>query len=414
LSAPESPTSVAGAAPLRNVAPLSKQQPLSRRLRKILSLNDFEEAARRYLPRPVFAYISGGVEDNSSLRDNRAVFAEFGFIPRFLVGVSKRSQATTLFGRTYSAPFGIAPMGIMALSAYRADLVVARAAAQAQISMIMSGSSLIRLEEVAKERTGAWFQAYLPGEVAQIEALIERVARAGFDTLVITVDHPVGANRENNIRAGFSTPLKPSLRLAWDGVTHPGWLFGTFLRTLLQHGMPHFENNYATRGAPILSKNVLRDFADRAHLDWQHFNRIRRMWQGRLIVKGLLHTEDARLAQEFGADGIIVSNHGGRQLDGSVSPLRVLPDIAAVCLDIPVMMDCGIRRGTDVLKALALGAKFVFVGRPFSYAAAIGGEAGVRHAINILSVEIDRDMGMLGVNNLAEMDPKLTVRFTQL
>jgi L-lactate dehydrogenase (cytochrome) len=414
VSAQESPPSLADAAPLHDVTPVSKQQPLSRRLRNVLSLNDFEEAARRYLPRPVFAYISGGVEDNSSLRDNRAVFAEFGFIPRFLVGVSKRSQATTLFGRTYSAPFGIAPMGIMALSAYRGDLVVARAAAKAQIPMIMSGSSLIPLEEVAKERTGAWFQAYLPGEMAQIEALIERVARAGFDTLVITVDHPVGANRENNIRAGFSTPLKPSLRLAWDGLTHPGWLFGTFLRTLLQHGMPHFENNYATRGAPILSKNVLRDFADRAHLDWQHFKRIRRMWQGRLIVKGLLHTEDARLAQEFGADGIIVSNHGGRQLDGSVSPLRVLPDIAAVCLDIPVMMDCGIRRGTDVLKALALGAKFVFVGRTFSYAAAIGGEAGVRHAINILSVEIDRDMGMLGVNNLAEMDPKLTVRFTQL
>jgi L-lactate dehydrogenase (cytochrome) len=396
------------------VTPVAQRQPSSRRHRHILSLDDFEEAARRYLPRPIFAYVSGGVEDNSSLRDNRAAFGELGFLPRFLVDVSKRSAATTLFGRTYSAPFGIAPMGIMALSAYRGDLVVARAAAQAQIPMIMSGSSLIRLEEVAQEGTGAWFQAYLPGDVAQIEALIERVARAGFETLVITIDTPVAANRENNIRAGFSTPLKPSMRLAWDGITHPGWLFGTFLRTLMRHGMPHFENNYATRGAPILSANVLRDFSDRGHLNWQHFERIRHIWKGRLIAKGILDTEDARLALETGVDGIIVSNHGGRQLDGSVSPLRVLPDIAAVCSSqIPVMMDSGIRRGTDVLKALALGAKFVFVGRPFNYAAAIGGEAGVRHAINILSVEIGRDMAMLGINSLAEVDPKRLVRLVK-
>jgi L-lactate dehydrogenase (cytochrome) len=409
----ESPSIIARAIPAGDVTPVAQRQPPSRRLRRILSLDDFEEAARRYLPRPIFAYVSGGVEDNSSLRGNRAAFGELGFLPRFLVGVSKRSAATTLFGHTYSAPFGIAPMGIMALSAFRGDLVAARAAAEAQIPMIMSGSSLIRLEEVAQERTGAWFQAYLPGDVAQIEALIERVARAGFDTLVITVDTTVAANRENNIRAGFSTPLKPSMRLAWDGITHPAWLFGTFLRTLLRHGMPHFENNYATRGAPILSPSVLRDFSDRGHLNWEHFKLIRRIWKGRLIAKGILDTQDARLALETGVDGIIVSNHGGRQLDGAVSPLRVLPDIAAVCSEIPVMMDSGIRRGTDVLKALALGAKFVFVGRPFNYAAAIGGEAGVRHAINILAVEIDRDMAMLGINSLDEMDPKRLVRLAK-
>jgi L-lactate dehydrogenase (cytochrome) len=410
---PNAPPSVAEATPARDVTRISQQQALPRRLRHVLALNDFEEAARRYLPRPIFAYVSGGVEDNRSLHDNRVAFDELGFIPRFLVDVSKRSQTTTLFGRAYSAPFGIAPMGIMALSAYRGDLVVARTAAEAEIPMIMSGSSLIRLEEVAQEGKSAWFQAYLPGDVSRIEALIERVARAGFDTLVITLDTPVAANRENNVRAGFSTPLKPSMHLAWDGITHPGWLFGTFLRTLIRHGMPHFENSYATRGAPILSASVLRDFSDRGHLNWQHFKLIRRIWKGRLIAKGILDTEDARLALECGVDGIIVSNHGGRQLDGSVSPLRVLPEIAAVCREIPVMMDSGIRRGTDVLKALALGAKFVFVGRPFNYAAAIGGKTGVRHAINILSVEIDRDMAMLGINSLAEIDPKRLIRFAK-
>jgi L-lactate dehydrogenase (cytochrome) len=282
--------------------------------------------------------------------------------------------------------------------------VLAKAAAQENIPMIMSGSSLIRLEEVIQENANAWFQAYLPGDVVQIERLIERVERAGYRILVLSVDTPVAANRENNVRAGFSTPLRPSVRLAWDGLTHPAWSLGTFARTLLKHGMPHFENNYATRGAPILSASVLRDFSDRGHLNWQHFKRIRAMWKGKLVIKGILDKNDARIALDHGVDGVIVSNHGGRQLDGSIAPLRVLPEIAGVCGAIPVMMDSGIRRGTDVLKALALGAQFVFVGRPFNYAAAIAGEAGVRHAIRVLATEIDRDMAMLGVNTLGEID----------
>jgi L-lactate dehydrogenase (cytochrome) len=244
----------------------------------------------------------------------------------------------------------------------------------------------------------------LPGDVVQIERLIERVERAGYRILVLSVDTPVAANRENNVRAGFSTPLRPSVKLAWDGLTHPAWSLGTFARTLLKHGMPHFENNYATRGAPILSARVLRDFSDRGHLNWQHFKRIRAMWKGKLVIKGILDRNDARIALDHGVDGVIVSNHGGRQLDGSIAPLRVLPEIAGVCGAIPVMMDSGIRRGTDVLKALALGAQFVFVGRPFNYAAAIAGEAGVRHAIGLLATEIDRDMAMLGVNTLGEID----------
>jgi L-lactate dehydrogenase (cytochrome) len=174
--------------------------------------------------------------------------------------------------------------------------------------------------------------------------------------------------------------------------------------------MPHFENSYATRGVPILARNVLRDFGARDHLDWSHLELIRRRWKGRLVVKGIMHKDDARRARESGADGIIVSNHGGRQLDGTVSPLRVLPEIAAVAGEMPVMFDSGVRRGTDVLKALALGACFVFVGRPFLYAAAIGGEPGVRRGIDLLSQEIDRDMALLGINTLAEMRPELLMR----
>ncbi len=326
-------------------------------------------------------------------------------MPRTLVDVSARSSAATLFGREYAAPFGIAPMGICALTAYRGDIVLAQAATAEKVPMIFSGSSLIRLEDViaAAGEQPPWFQAYLPGDAPKIEALIDRVARAGYETLVLTVDVPVPANRENNVRAGFSTPLRPSLRLAWDGLTHPRWLFGTFVRTLLAHGMPHFENNFATRGAPVLSAQAVRDSTGRGHLNWEHFRRIRGQWKGRLVVKGILHIDDARIARDAGADGIIVSNHGGRQLDGAVAPLRVLAEIVAECPRIAVMMDSGVRRGTDVLKALALGAKFVFVGRPFNYAAALGGEAGVRQAIRLLAAEISTGMAMLGITSLDQL-----------
>lgn len=377
---------------------------LPARLGHILCLDDFERAASRHLPKPVFAYISGAVERNYSLRANAAAFDRYEFVPRVLVGTSARSTATTLFGKRWSAPFGIAPMGICALSAYRGDLVLTQAAARENVPMIMSGSSLIRLEEVVQANPDAWFQAYLPGDEPSMIALVERVKAAGYRTLVVTVDANIASNRENNIRAGFSTPLRPSLSLAWEGITHPRWLFGTFLKTIARHGLPHFENNYARRGAPILSQNVLRDFSDRGHMNWNHFRMIRRLWPGHLVIKGILDVRDARLAVDSGADGIIVSNHGGRQLDGTVPPLRVLPGIVQACPEVPVMIDSGFRRGTDVLKAVALGAKFVFVGRPFNYAASVAGEDGVRKAIGLLREEVSRNMAMLGVNGLSELD----------
>ncbi|VFR19734.1 L-lactate dehydrogenase [plant metagenome] len=373
-------------------------------LRHILSLQDFEAAARRILPKPVYAYVSGAVEDGLSERANRDVFERYGFQPNVLVDVSHRDTKVTLFGEEYRAPVGIAPMGISALSSYRGDIVLARAAKASNVPCIMSGSSLIRLEEVMQEAPGTWFQAYLPGDPAQIEALIDRVAAAGVRTLVLTVDTPVAANRENNVRAGFSTPLRPSVGLAWQGITHPRWLFGTFARTILRHGMPHFENNYATRGAPILSANVLRDFSDRGHLNWEHVSAIRKRWQGPMVLKGILNPRDAAIAKARGMDGIIVSNHGGRQLDGSITPLTALPQVAEAAPGLEIMLDSGVRRGTDVLKALALGAKCAFVGRPFNYAATVGGQAGVAHGLTLITEEIKRDMGLLGVATLPEID----------
>ncbi|SOC46317.1 L-lactate dehydrogenase (cytochrome) [Rhizobium subbaraonis] len=374
----------------------------SARLRRILSLDDLETAARRFLPRPIFGYVSGAAETGASLRGDREAFDEWSFVPRVLNDVSKRTTETTLFGKRYTVPFGIAPMGISALVAYRGDLVLAEAARDANMPMIVSGSSLTRMEEIAATYPGAWFQAYVPGEPARIDALLERVAAAGFGTLVVTVDVSVSANRETNIRTGFSTPLRPSLRLAYDGLIRPRWTVGTFLRTLT-HGIPHFENSQATRGAPIIAKNVMRDFGARDHLNWTHLAQIRRRWPGTLVVKGILDARDATLAADHGADGIIVSNHGGRQLDGAIAPLRALESIAQHSGGVKVMLDGGIRRGSDVLKALALGAEFVFVGRPFLYAAALGGTCGVNHAIDILKQEVRRNLGLVGVSSPGEI-----------
>ena len=394
-------------APAPGIAP----EPVSRRLQKILSLEDFEKAAQRFLPRPVFGYIAGAAETNAARQDNRDVFGTYGFLPRTLRAVRQRTTSTILFGHDYAVPFGISPMGLSALAAYRGDIVLAKAAAQLNMPMVISGTSLIRLEDIAAVAPQSWFQAYLPGEVEKIIALLDRVAAAGLQTLVLTVDTSILGNRENHTRNGFSTPLKPSLRLAFDGAIRPEWVFGTFFRTLLQYGMPHFENSYATRGAPVISKSVMRDFGARDHLNWAHAALIRRHWKGRFILKGIMTVEDAKQAHAIGADGIILSNHGGRQLDYTVSPMRVLAAVAeAIGGRIPVMIDSGFRRGSDVMKALALGADFVFVGRPFLYAASVGGEAGVRHCARILYEELHRNMGLIGVNTVRELSPALLHR----
>ena len=373
-----------------------------RALRMMLALEDFEAPARRYIPRPIFGYVSGGVERDVTLDWNRSVFDDIALVPRMLVNVSGRSPKTTLFGQTYDSPFGIAPMGGTSLAAFQGDLALALAAAAKNVPMILSGASLTPLEKVRKAGgRHTWFQAYLPGDTQAITELVERVARAGYETLVLTVDIPVGANRENNVRNGYDSPLRPSLRLAWNCLTRPRWFAGTALRTLFTQGMPHFENMGPR--TPLVSRTAVRERARRDHLNWEHVALMRRLWKGKLVIKGILARADAILAREHGVDGIMVSNHGGRQLDSATSPLRVLPGIAEVAGDMTIMLDSGVRRGTDALKALALGAKFVFVGRPMLYAAAVAGEAGVRHAIKLLHDEIDRDMGLLGINTLAGM-----------
>ncbi|WP_456659286.1 alpha-hydroxy acid oxidase [Bradyrhizobium sp. JR3.5] len=299
---------------------------MPRHLRRYLTLDDFEPQARRLLPKFLYGYISGGAETDVARSDNRRAFDEYGFVPRVLKDVSGRDQTTTLFGKTYASPFGIPPMGSSALCAYRGDIVLARAAAAANVPMILSASSLITLEDVRAANQQAWYQAYLAGLDERIEPLVDRVAAAGYVTFVVTADVPVPPNRENNIRNGFQVPLEITPRVFWDTITHPDWLLNTWARTVFNHGMPHFENMDAKQGPPVLSKNLMRNIGSRDQLAWKHVALIRKRWRGKLVVKGLISPEDARLAREHGCDGVMVSNHGGRQLDYTVSALRTLPE----------------------------------------------------------------------------------------
>ena len=385
-----------------NTINIKSEDKLPRALRKIWSLDDFQVAAKKHLPLPIYAYYASAVEDQITLNANRSAFNDYEFVPNCLIDTVKRDPSITLFGKKYAAPFGIAPMGMSALACFEGDIVIAKTANQLNIPSVLSASSLNSMERVANEGMGKWFQLYQPGDEERIQLMLNRIKKAGFDTLVVTVDVPVSGNPENQSRFGFTAPVEPSLNLAWQGLIHPNWSINMWLKTLIKAGVPRFENMDVGEGPPILSKSLTRDMGVREALTWEHIKMIRDHWKDTLIIKGLLSPQDAAQAHKIGADGIIVSNHGGRQLDGAQASLRALPNMVRAAKDMPVMLDSGIRRGSDILKAYALGAKFTFVGRPFLFALSIGGAAGVRHCADLLSQEVDRNMAMLGINDISQ------------
>lgn len=384
------------------------------KLARIRNLQDFETAVHDRLPRAVYTYVASGSEDGVTLRRNRDAFLDWRFETRILTDVAERDPQVDLFGRAYAAPFGIAPMGGSAVVAYDADLAMARAAAALRVPFVLSANSITPMEEVARAAPGAWFAAYQDPDPAKVAAMVARVARAGFAVLVLTADVPVGSNREADARRGFRQPIRPTPQLAWDAATHPGWLLGTLVHTFAKRGLPRIDN-LEPEGGPHLFSGGVSSIAAHDRLSWRHVDLIRRLWDGPLVIKGVLSPEDAARARASGADGIIVSNHGGRQLDHSATPLDVLRTIRAKAQDMTVMIDSGFRRGTDVLTSLALGARLAFVGRPFLFAAALAGEAGVKHAISLLAQEIDTDMALLGLHNLQELreDMLIAVRAQQ-
>ena len=384
------------------------------RLDDAINIEDLHRMAKRRLPKIAFDFIEGGLEDERGLERNTSAFHKHQLLPRYLVDVSTRDQTRTLFGRTYASPFGISPTGGAGLFRRGADLMLAEAAAKANIPYIMSGASNDSIEAAAKIAPDhAWYQLYAAREAGVREDMIRRAADAGMASLVLTVDVPVSSKRERNIRNGFANirgglfqalSLKPSI-LA-EALTHPGWVV-----EYLRHGggTPMLQNwqPYAPAGANSEQVyNFARALQPYNAQTWRDLERYRRLFPRNLVVKGVMSPADAMRSAEIGCDGIIVSNHGGRQLDQAPAPLDVLPAIKEAVGDkLTVMLDSGVRRGADILIALCLGAEFVFMGRPTLYGAAAGGIPGVHKAISILRGEIDLVMAQIGCPSLDQLGP---------
>ena len=373
--------------------------------RNALNIHDLERIAQKRLPRSVFGFIAGGVEDERTRINNREVFERIRFKPRGLVDVSSRPQDVTIFGHRFDSPFGIAPMGIGGIACFEADIAMARAAARMNVPFVLSNMATVPLETVARSCDSVkWMQVYMPSDRERAARFAKRAHDAGYCALVVTIDVQVGSNRENNQRNGFSLPLRLGPRVALDGLMHPRWLGSVLGRTLASSGVPRLENSaMADRPSMLASGNLnMRSGGDR--IDWAFMRWLRDQWRRPLLIKGVLHPEDAKAAVACGLDGIVASNHGGRQLDGAVSPMEVLPQIVeAVEGRLVVVVDSGFRRGGDILKAHALGADLVLCGRAAMYGVAAGGEAGVLHALGILKSEVDRNLALMGAPGIATL-----------
>ena len=386
------------------------------KLEQAINIEDLHRMAKRKLPKIMFDFIEGGLEDEFGLERNRAAFQKHQLLPRYLVDVSVRDQSATLFGHTYSSPFGISPTGGAGLYRRGGDLMLAEAAAEANIPYIMSGGSNASMEEAMRVApNNTWFQLYAAKDPSLTDALIGRARDCGVGALVLTVDVPVSSKRERNWRNGFATvrngtikealQLKPSILL--EAMTHPGWVV-----EYVRHGgapglgnwAPHVKNGDGAATAESI--RLGRSQTPAAAQTWRDLERYRRLFPRPLVVKGILNPADAVRAAEIGVDGIIVSNHGGRQLDQAPASLDALPAIKAAVGDkVTIMLDSGVRRGADILIAWCLGAQFAFFGRPTLYGAVVGGVPGVKKAIEIFRTEIDLVMGQIGCPSLAELGP---------
>jgi (S)-mandelate dehydrogenase len=373
---------------------------------RALNVADLRELARRRLPRFVFEYVDGGAEDEVTLRGNRTAFERLRLLPRTLIDTAARHQRTQILAAEAPAPMVIAPTGFNGMLYPQGDLALARVAARRGIPFTLSTVSTVRLEDVAKSAGGRlWMQLYVMKDRAIARDIMQRAAACAYEALVFTTDANVFGNREWDQR-GYRAPGKPTLRTVLDTLRHPRWFSGVMLR----HGMPRFRNleSFLPAGAvtALGGSTVIPKLFD-ATLSWDDITWIRQQWRGKLLIKGVLTAADAARAASLGCDGIVITNHGGRQLDSCVAPIDVLPEIvAAVGGRLAVLLDSGVRRGTDIAKALALGAQAVMIGRPTLYGLAAGGEAGVERALSILTTEFDRVLGQLGCNSVADLTPQ--------
>ena len=369
------------------------------------NIADLREIAKQRMPKGIFEFVDRGAEDEVALRNNRAAFERIKLRPRVLADVSKRSQEITLFGRRQKMPIAAAPTGSTGLMCYQGEIALARAAAAAGIPFTLATGSMTSMEEAAEVGGTLWFQLYMWPEFAMSKEVVERAKAAGCQALIVTVDGPVSGNREYNSRNGFTTPFTFTRRNVTDVLMHPRWLFRVLARYILTTGMPGYANYPREVQTRITARPIGKALLKNDGHVWDDIRALRKVWPNALLVKGIQHPDDAKTAADCGADGVVISNHGGRIVDSSMAPIEVLPEIVdAVGRRLTVIVDSGFRRGSDVVKALALGAKAVLVGRPLLYGAAAGGEAGAAKAISIFREEIDRLLAQIGCANIADLN----------
>jgi isopentenyl diphosphate isomerase/L-lactate dehydrogenase-like FMN-dependent dehydrogenase len=362
--------------------------------------------ARRRLPKGIFEFMDRGNGDEVALANNRAAFECYKLSPRMLVDTSRRTQEITLFGRRQAMPIAIAPTGSAGLTWYQGEIALARAAREAGIPFALATGSMTALEKVAEEAGGTlWFQVYMWPDRSLSHKLIERANAAGYQALIVTVDTPVPPGREYNLRNGVTIPFRFTRRNITDVLMHPRWVANVLMRYLVTSGMPRYENYPTEMKQRITALPMGRSMMVTDSLTWEDLRALRKLWPHPLMVKGILRADDALRAADCGADGVIVSNHGGRAVDSTMAPISLLPRIVdAVGKRITVIVDSGFRRGADVIKALALGAKAVLIGRATIYGTAVAGQAGAARAIEIYRDEIDRLMALIGCSGTSELD----------
>lgn len=372
-----------------------------------LNYAELRQLAKRRLPRGLFEYIDRGTEDENGLLWNRSALDAVRIRPHMLTGGEVRNQAVSIFGQIHKTPIIVAPTAFAGLVWYRGEIELARAAAANGIPLCAATEAITSVEEIAAANTRSiWFQLYLWQKEELSRDLVQRAWNSGARTLVLTCDNPVSANREYNIRNGFGVPFSYSARNVCDVALHPRWALGVFARYLAKGRVLARANYPVAYRSSILSKNTPLSYMP--GLGWDHVRWLRDLWKGNLVLKGILRVDDAILAAKLGADGIVVSNHGGRSLDSSVAPIEVIAEIVdAVGEQMTVIADSGVRRGSDILKLLAVGAKAVMVGRMMLYGTAVGGMVGASRAIGILRQELDTAMAMCGCDDILKLNRSL-------
>jgi isopentenyl diphosphate isomerase/L-lactate dehydrogenase-like FMN-dependent dehydrogenase len=380
--------------------------------RDAYSLHAMRELARRALPRPIFDFADGGAEDEISLRRNESAFAAIELVPRPLNGAAERDLSVDLFGRRLAMPVLIGPTGLSGLFWPGGEIAAARAATAAGTAFCLSHASVCTIEDLAASGASPrWMQVFLYRDRGFTRQFVERAQAAGYDGLVLTIDNQLLGNRERDIRNGFAIPPRfGALDLAAMAAKAP-WLWR------MRRELPRVTfANYVRPGEPSDIGSIAKRMGSILDpgLSWRDVEWLRGLWKGPLLLKGILHPEEARHAASSGVDGLIVSNHGGRQLDGAIASLDALPRVAAaVDGKIPILLDGGIRRGADVVKALALGAAACLIARPQLWGLAVAGEAGVAQTLEILRREIDRVMGLMGAARLADLGPDQLFRIAR-